>query len=74
MMRRCLASVFLLLTVLILASGCNKQTTETQTWDMDGEYEKVRLVMTANGTDKGIETLTARRFAKLVRDASKGNV
>ena len=74
MMRRCLASIFLLLTVMIMSVGCNKQTTETQTWDMDDEYEKVRLVMTANGTDKGIETLTARRFAKLVRDASGGNV
>ena len=38
------------------------------------EYEKVRLVMTANGTEIGIETLTARRFANLVKIASGGNV
>ena len=30
--------------------------------------------MTANGTDMGIETLTAGRFAELVNDASGGNV
>ena len=40
----------------------------------DEEYEKVRLVMTANGTEIGIETLTARRFAELVAEASGGNV
>ncbi len=38
------------------------------------EYEKVRLVMTANGTEIGIESLTARRFANLVKLASGGNV
>ena len=72
-MRRGLASVFLLLTVLIFASGCGKQaTTKTQT--DKNEYEKVRLVMTANGTDMGIETLTIKRFAYLVSEASGGNV
>ena len=38
------------------------------------EYKKVRLVMTANGTNLGIETLTARKFSELVAQASGGNV
>ena len=72
MLRRCLASVFVLLTVLALFDGCVKQQEESPI--AGGEYEKVRLVMTANGTDIGIETLTARRFAELVEKESGGNV
>ena len=70
-MRRCLALVFLLLTLSLL-SGCERQQEESQ--KNGEEYEKVRLVMTANGTNMGIETLTARRFSELVAEASGGNV
>lgn len=61
-----------LLTILILLSGCTRQA-ENLPKEVD-EYEKVRLVMTANGTDEGIETLTARHFAELVAETSGGNV
>ena len=61
-----------LLTVLILLAGCSKPQEELR--KNGGEYEIVRLVMTANGTDIGIETLTMKRFAKLVEEASGGNV
>ena len=71
-MKHGLISVFLLLIVMTLLSGCNKQQEESQ--KNEEEYEKVRLVMTANGTDIGIETLTARHFAELVAEASGGNV
>lgn len=37
-------------------------------------YEKIRLIMTVNGTNFGIETLTARHFAELVKKGSGGNV
>ena len=60
------------LTVLIFLSGCAKQSEEVK--KNENGYENVRLVMTANGTDMGIETQTARHFAKLVSDASGGNV
>ena len=60
-MRHWLASVFLLLMTLILLSGCGEQREELR--NNGEEYERVRLVMTANGTDIGIETLTMKRFA-----------
>ena len=71
-MRRCRIMIFLLLTMTIFLSGCGKENDTTS--KTEGEFQKVRLVMTANGTEKGIETLTARRFAKLVKEASGGNV
>ena len=58
------------MTLLLCACG-QKQPLPQKNVD---KYEKVRLVMTANGTDLGIETLTARRFADLVAKASGGNV
>ena len=71
-MRRCVTAVLLFLAMLFILSGCGEQPEPYQ--KNADEYEKVRLVMTANGTDMGIETLTARRFAELVNDASGGNV
>ena len=71
-MRRWLTAVFLSLAILFLLSGCNGQ--REQTPETSEEYEKVRLVMTANGTAAGIETLTIRHFSELVAQASGGNV
>ena len=70
-MRRCVAIVLLMTAMSVLLTACNEQPVALNKND---EYEKVRLVMTANGTDLGIETLTARRFANLVSEASGGNV
>lgn len=70
-MRHRLAFIFFLPIVMIVLSGCGMQNEHKRN---NSEYEKVRIVMTANGTEIGIETLTARRFAKLVSDASGGNV
>jgi len=71
-MWRCFASALLLLMTLTLLNGCGTPPKEAQ---KNGEpYEKVRLVMTANGTDIGIETLTARKFAQMVSEESGGNV
>ena len=64
--------IFVLILVTALFTGCTPQRKEPQ--KTGEEYEKVRLVMTANGTDIGIETFTARRFSKLVSEASGGNV
>ena len=74
-MRRCLAVVFLLLTLTIFFCGCGENYTDFGTsGKISDDYQKVRLVMTANGTDIGIEVLTAKHFAKLVEEASGGNV
>ena len=59
------------MSALTLLNGCKQQEEPQQNIE---EYEKVRLVMTANGTDIGIETLTARYFSKLVEKESGGNV
>lgn len=71
-MRHHLAAIFLLLTVITVFVGCGEQRREPGRSSRD--FEKVRLVMTANGTETGIETLTARKFAELVAEASGGNV
>ncbi|MBQ9486959.1 MAG: DctP family TRAP transporter solute-binding subunit [Selenomonadaceae bacterium] len=71
-MRLYLASICFLLTAIIFFSGCGEQHEEAEKSSSD--YQKVRLVMTANGTDEGIETLTARRFVKSVEQESGGNV
>lgn len=73
-MRRCLTAVFLLSAMIFLLSGCGVDEQREESLRHANEYEKVRLVMTANGTEIGIETLTARRFAELVQKASDGNV
>ena len=72
-MRHRLTVNFLLLAVTIFFGGCAEQKEKTQQQNVE-KYEKVRLVMTANGTEMGIETLTARKFAELVAEASGGNV
>lgn len=72
-MRYRLKIIFFLLAAVFILGGCAEQSSKPQQRDVK-TYEKVRLVMTANGTEKGIETLTARKFAELVSEASGGNV
>ena len=71
-MWRGLTIIFLLMLMALILNGCAEQKKETHR--VGDRYAKVRLVMTANGTDIGIETLTAKRFAYLVSEASGGNV
>ncbi len=71
MLQHYLAIVFFALTMIPILSGCGKQAELPQRYD---NYQKVRLVMTASGTEIGIESLTAKRFAELVSEASGGNV
>lgn len=67
-----LLAVFFLLALMSILSGCVEQRSGNR--QSEEKYEKVRLVMTGNGTEMGIETLTARRFAELVAEASGGSV
>ena len=71
-MQRLVLSVLLFLTVTVFLSGCGEKTAGLEKNKSD--YKEVRLVMVANGTDIGIEVLTAKHFAKLVEEASGGNV
>ncbi len=70
MVRSSIIGIFLL---ALLLGGCGSRQDAPRAAGGE-EYEKVRLVMTANGTEIGIETLTARRFAEEVKKASGGNV
>lgn len=72
MKRSHLAVGILFFALILILSGCSNQNAVTR--QNAEQYEKVRLVMTGNGTEQGIETLTARHFAKLVSEASGGNV
>ena len=71
-MRYYVASICFLLTTIIFFSGCGEKIEIAE--ENSNGYQKVRLVMTANGTEEGIETLTARRFAKLVEEETGGNI
>ena len=63
---------FLLIIMTLFIVGCGNRNDENLSHQET--FQKVRLVMTANGTDNGIETLTAKRFARLVEEESGGNV
>ena len=71
-MHRRLSVIFFLLALIMTLNGCTNQRKEV--YKYAEEYEKVRLVMTANGTEMGIDTFTARLFAKMVEEESGGNV
>ena len=72
-MWRCYAPMIFLVLMSIFMNGCGEIKAE-EPQKISDEYQKVRLVMTVNGTDSSIETLTAKRFKKMVSDASGGNV
>ena len=61
----------LMLCVLILSTGCAKNE---QGERKEGEYQKIKLVMTCNGTNIATNSKTCRKFADLVSAASGGNI
>lgn len=67
------SAALILLCALLLFAGCGREG-EEEAQQTKGYYEKVRLVLTVNGTDLGIDTMTARHFAELVAEESGGNV
>jgi len=71
-MQRWIVLFFFILTITFFLSGCREEK-KILVPDAE-EYQKVHLVMTANGTEIGIETLTAKHFSELVKEASGGNV
>ncbi len=65
--------IFALLMIcsLVLMTGCG---TEEQVERKEGEYQKIKLVMTCNGTNIATDSKTCQKFADLVSEASGGNV
>ena len=64
--------ILMLLLGMLISGGCT--TEQKAKVEPKERYERVRLVLTCNGTEAGIETLTARRLARLVAEESGGNV
>ena len=60
-----------LLGMLMGAAGCGDDTGAASSGD---GYQKIKLVMTVNGTNIATDTKTALHFAELVKEASGGNV
>ncbi len=73
MKRRAMMALVLFLGAFF-CFGCGVRRDSAPIRGSAEEYQPVRLVMEINGTDKGIDTTTARRFADLVKEASGGNV
>lgn len=67
-------AVLLSLTLLLglCSGGCGSET-GTASSD-DGEYQKIDLIMSVNGTDIQMDTRVANKFSELVEKASGGNI
>ena len=67
--------IFLLLMVAAFAltmSGCSENSQQADR--KEGDYQKIKLVMTVNGTNIATDTRMAMKFAELVAEESNGNV
>lgn len=70
MVKRLLAMAMLLISVLCIA-GCGDTSDGERA---DGEYQKVKLIMTVNGTNIATDTKVALKLSELVAEETKGNV
>ncbi|MBQ9487678.1 MAG: DctP family TRAP transporter solute-binding subunit [Selenomonadaceae bacterium] len=70
-MRRIFCTVLSLL-MLIFATGCGENTQQGER--KEGEYQKIKLVMSVNGTNIATDTKVAMKFAELVSEESGGNI
>lgn len=61
----------LMICSLIFMTGCGN--TE-QADRKEGEYQKIKLVMTCNGTNIATDSKTCQKFAEWVSEASNGNI
>lgn len=62
-MRRIFCTVLSLL-MLIFATGCGENAQQGER--KEGEYQKIKLVMSVNGTNIATDTKVAMKFAELV--------
>lgn len=70
-MRRIFCTI-LTFCMLILATGCGEDSQQGER--KDGEYQKIKLVMSVNGTNIATDTKVALKFAELVSKESGGNI
>ena len=65
-------TAMLLVLMLILVTGCGEETAQTER--KEGDYQKIKLVMSVNGTNIATDTKVAMKFAELVAEESGGNI
>lgn len=80
-MRRVLVYVLGAVLVISLVAGCGNSSSYTPPTSKapgpaeSGEtYEKLRIKVSTSGTDLGVDSLAAVKFAELVKEASGGNI
>ena len=62
----------LLVCCLLAFAGCGQDT--AQEARKEGDYQKIKLVMSVNGTNIATDTKVAMKFAELVAQESGGNI
>ncbi len=77
-MKRFISLVVVLVLILSLGTGCSKPAEESSNSSSSestgATYEKWNLKLSTSGTEKGVDAITAKHFAKLVEEASDGNI
>ena len=61
-----------LLCFIVLSSGCGED--QQQGERKEGEYQRIKLVMTVNGTNIATDTKVANKFAELIAEETNGNI
>lgn len=69
-MKRSIMLVAALICCVCMLAGCAGSESERQA----GEYQKIKLIMTVNGTNIATDTKTALHFAEMVKEESHGNI
>lgn len=69
-----LRKILVIATLLLCSLGLTGCGGSSESERGEGEYQKVKLIMTVNGTNIATDTKTALKFAELVSEASNGNV
>ena len=71
MWKKILMSV-LLICGMLAVSGCGEHAADGPR--KEGEYQKIKLVMSVNGTNIATDTKVAMKFAELMEQESGGNI
>lgn len=71
MWKKILMSVLLICSLLAVV-GCGEEAAQGPR--QEGDYQRVKLVMTCNGTNIATDSRTCMKFAELVEEASGGNI
>jgi len=72
-MKRYILIIMFLSILAIIVSNFNNKVQKSDN-NKSGDYQKIRMVMTTSGTGVGINTLTAKKIAELMKKETGGNV